>query len=42
MADIGEKIKEIEFEPFPEAAPVERPIPEPASVPEEKPEKVPA
>lgn len=42
MADIGEKIKEIEFEPFPQAVPVEPPLPEPVSVPEEEPEKVPA
>jgi hypothetical protein len=42
MADIGEKIKEVEFEPFPQAAPIEEPVPEPIVVPEKEPEKVPA
>lgn len=42
MADIGEKIKEVEFEPFPQTAPIEQPIPEPVVVPEAEPEKVPA
>lgn len=42
MADLGENIKEVEFEPFPTSVPVEEPVPEPVSVPAEEPEKVPA
>ena len=30
MADIGEEIKEVEFEPMPEQAPVEPAAPKPA------------
>lgn len=32
MADIGEEIKEVEFEPMPEVAPVETPAPQTAPV----------
>lgn len=35
MADIGEEIKEVEFEPMPEVAPVETPAPAPQTAPAE-------
>jgi hypothetical protein len=33
MANIGEPVKEVEFEPFPLEAPVEAPAPAPTPVP---------
>lgn len=41
MGDIGEPNREIEFEPFPEQAPIETPAPAPAE-PVKAPEPVPA
>lgn len=41
MADLGEKIDEVEFIPMPESAPVEAPVPVKTPA-EPKPEKVPA
>lgn len=40
MADLGENIKEVEFEPIPVDTPVQEPSP--IVVPEPAPEKVPA
>lgn len=42
MGDIGVPQKEIEFEPFPETAPVKEPSPAPAPAPVREPEKTPA
>lgn len=41
MADLGENVKEVEFEPFPVSAPIEQPLPEPVQIPEEVPQEVP-
>jgi hypothetical protein len=38
MGDIGEPLKRIELEPFPETVPIEQPLP----LPTPEPEKVPA
>lgn len=43
LADLGEKIDEVEFIPMPETAPQEVPAPAPVEAPSEPaPEKVPA
>jgi len=35
MADIGKEVKEVEFAPLPEVAPVETPAPAPVEAPSE-------